>query len=139
MSGGDIFRSSTLTRKLSLWNSHQPFTLGHLILENSGLILHSGSLWFLEDPRVPLSFSGEPLWPGELPRSPSRDGTEGWFWDHPWALLVTSPLQFQGKWYIIAKADSRIHNGNQENLTMPSITYWLMEDRSLVGNTTMPR
>nr|XP_005004185.1 neutrophil gelatinase-associated lipocalin-like [Cavia porcellus] len=46
--------------------------------------------------------------------------------------------KFQGKWYIIAKADSRIHNGNQENLTMPSITYWLMEDRSLVGNTTMP-
>lgn len=64
---------------------------------------------------------------------------EGWLWDHPWALLVTSPLQFQGKWYTIAMADSRIRNGKQKGLNMQSVTYMLIQNYNYVVITTMLR
>ncbi|XP_063084324.1 neutrophil gelatinase-associated lipocalin-like [Cavia porcellus] len=47
--------------------------------------------------------------------------------------------KFQGKWYTIAMADSRIRNGKQKGLNMQSVTYMLIQNYNYVVITTMLR
>lgn len=56
-----------------------------------------------------------------------------------WAPPAISPLQFQGKWYVVGLAGNNIHNGDQEYQQMYSTTYELKEDGSYNVTSTLLR
>ncbi|XP_013364833.1 PREDICTED: neutrophil gelatinase-associated lipocalin-like [Chinchilla lanigera] len=49
---------------------------------------------------------------------------------HLWALLIASPLQFQGKWGIMAWALNTFVNESLSNMDMVSTTFELKDDHS---------
>ena len=55
------------------------------------------------------------------------------------ALLITSPLPFQGKWYVVGLAGNAFSKEEQGRFKMYTTTYELKEDRSYNVTSTLLR